>query len=198
MEPRKKKFLIGLIILVVLLVGFLLLYAAFRKKKFQPVGPVPKPEPDQPTDENEQNNDIEPNDLDNSTDSILEVYEIIRDNVPGNETFHKLVLAQAMHETGIFSSTLTKENNNLFGMRNPVIRQTTSQGDLNGYALYNSIADSVRDYALYLKAKEIPTDTDNVELFVKNLKAKAYFEDNYIRYMGAVKKHFNFLKSLIQ
>jgi len=195
MEPQRKKFLTGLILLGVLLLGLLIVYVVFLKKR-KPVEPKPEPKPEN-TDEPE-NIEIETNDLDRSPDSIMKVYDLIREHVPGDETFHKLVLAQSMHETGVFSSTLTKENNNLFGMRNPVIRETLSLGELNGYAFYNNIADSVSDYALYLKAKDIPTDSNTVEIFTKVLKQKAYFEDNYIRYMGAVKKHFNFLKTLIQ
>ena len=57
--------------------------------------------------------------------------ELIRQKVP----HHKIVLAQARHETGNFKSNLCKKNHNLFGIKH------------NGkYAKYKRWQDSVTDY----------------------------------------------------
>lgn len=63
---------------------------------------------------------------------------------------HKdIVYAQAVLETGNFTSTIFQENNNLFGMKEARIRITTNQGTRRGHAYYNSWYDSVLDYAMY-------------------------------------------------
>lgn len=61
----------------------------------------------------------------------------------------EVVFAQAVLETGYFKSKLLRTNNNLFGMRHPKVRPTTSIGAQSGHAKYNSWQDSVEDYALW-------------------------------------------------
>jgi len=61
----------------------------------------------------------------------------------------EIVLAQAKIETGFFKSNILKETNNLFGMNNPKIRMTTSNGCYKNYATYKNWMFSVIDYALY-------------------------------------------------
>ena len=63
----------------------------------------------------------------------------------------KVVLAQAIIESGHFKSKLFKENNNLFGMRHAKQRHCISKGSKNGYAIYNNWRESVIDYAFYQK-----------------------------------------------
>lgn len=60
-----------------------------------------------------------------------------------------IVYAQAVLETGNFSSQLFKNNNNLFGFKEPKVRNNTSRGSANGYAYYLNWKQSVIDYALY-------------------------------------------------
>ena len=60
-----------------------------------------------------------------------------------------VVFAQAILESGAFSSKVYKNNNNLFGMRVPYKRETLAKGSKYGYALYNYWQESVADYALY-------------------------------------------------
>ena len=63
--------------------------------------------------------------------------------------FKKVVLAQIMLETGNLKSNIYKSNHNLFGMRYPKGRTTTSIGVKNGYADYESIDDCILDYAIW-------------------------------------------------
>lgn len=66
-----------------------------------------------------------------------------------NFKFPHIVLAQAYLETGQFSSTIFKQNNNLFGMKEAKQRSTISIGTRNNHAYYNTWAESVVDYALF-------------------------------------------------
>jgi uncharacterized FlgJ-related protein len=69
-----------------------------------------------------------------------------------------IVFAQAVLESGNFTSKLFKTQNNLFGMKVPHKRQTTAINKI-GYAKYNSIDDSIIDYSYYqqyaMKRKEM-------------------------------------------
>jgi len=59
-----------------------------------------------------------------------------------------IVLAQAILESGTFTSNIFKTKNNLFGMKVPGRRETTAINK-KGYASYSTWLDSVRDYKLY-------------------------------------------------
>ena len=66
-------------------------------------------------------------------------------NVPNRE----IVVAQAILETGGFNSLVFYENNNLFGMKQARIRETTATGSNRGHATYDNWVDSVDDYILW-------------------------------------------------
>lgn len=66
----------------------------------------------------------------------------------GVEHIH-IAYAQMVLESGHFSSKLAQENNNYFGMKEPLARSTVSLGKKNGYASYKNWAWSVFDYALW-------------------------------------------------
>lgn len=63
--------------------------------------------------------------------------------------FPHIVLAQAMHETALYTSPVFKENNNLFGTKYASRRVTLTQQSSNGYAYFNNWQESVYDYAFY-------------------------------------------------
>jgi len=75
----------------------------------------------------------------------------------------EIVYAQALIETGGFTSTIYKQNNNLFGMKyvydcksckivkQAHHRQTTAVGSKYGHAKYNHWTHSVDDYLLWQK-----------------------------------------------
>ena len=63
---------------------------------------------------------------------------------------HKeVVLQQIALETGNLTSDICFENNNLFGMKEPRIRETTAIGTNRGHAMYPTYIDSIKDYFLY-------------------------------------------------
>lgn len=61
------------------------------------------------------------------------------------------IACQSALETDFGSSKICKENCNLFGMKNPVLRLTTSIGENRGHALYTSRFESIADYFLWLQ-----------------------------------------------
>lgn len=61
-----------------------------------------------------------------------------------------IIVCQGRLETGNFKSVLCREYNNLFGMRLAHVRATTALGETeNGYAVYSSWYDCVRDMRLF-------------------------------------------------
>lgn len=82
----------------------------------------------------------------------------------------EIVYAQAVLETGKFSSTIFKENHNLFGMKyvhtcgcrisGSNVRPTTAIGSRYGHARYQHWKKSVDDYLLWQKMfKRTPIET---------------------------------------
>lgn len=64
--------------------------------------------------------------------------------------YPEIVFAQAILESGHFQSRNCKNNNNLFGMMMPNVRETVAIGkNKTGYAIYETWTHSVQDYALY-------------------------------------------------
>lgn len=62
--------------------------------------------------------------------------------------FTDVVLAQALLESGEFTSRIFKRNHNLFGMKKAEYRTTTAIGTRYGHARYECWQCSVQDYAL--------------------------------------------------
>jgi uncharacterized FlgJ-related protein len=60
-----------------------------------------------------------------------------------------IVKAQALVESGHFKAPVFKQNNNMFGMREAMIRITTAKGSNLNHAYYNNWRDCVADRALY-------------------------------------------------
>jgi uncharacterized FlgJ-related protein len=69
-----------------------------------------------------------------------------------NLKFYDIVYAQAIIETGHFTSNIFKNGNNLFGMKVARQRPTTAIGEYKGHAKYESWEESVMDYALFQAA----------------------------------------------
>ena len=61
----------------------------------------------------------------------------------------EVVKQQVMLETGALTSTICHENNNLFGMKEPRIRETTALGTKRGHSYYGTYIDSIKDYKLW-------------------------------------------------
>lgn len=93
-----------------------------------------------------------------------------------------IVLAQMKIESGNYGSSIAKNNNNYFGMRQPSTRITVSLGSRNGYARYRSWAYSILDYALWQRQYAWGLTEDQ---YLAKL-GRAYAEDP--NYVAKVKK----------
>jgi hypothetical protein len=88
-----------------------------------------------------------------------------------------LMLAQAELESGRFTSRLTVEENNAWGMMRPRVRPTTAVGETAlGFAVYNSLSEGARDYLLRQQHFNIP-NTDDPEEYIRATVASRYAED---------------------
>lgn len=103
----------------------------------------------------------------------------------------KYVFCQAAFETGNFSSVIFREQNNLFGMKLARIRPTTATGEQRGHATFKSIADSVKDYAIYYRYVKLPTVFISIPAFTAALKKKSYFEADLTQYTNGVTVYYN-------
>jgi len=61
----------------------------------------------------------------------------------------EIVMQQIMLETGLLESDICRENHNLFGMKEPRVRETTALGTKRGHAYYSNYIDSIKDYKLW-------------------------------------------------
>jgi uncharacterized FlgJ-related protein len=103
-----------------------------------------------------------------------------------NIRFPHIVMAQAVIETGSFTSKMFKAHNNLFGMKCPKSRPTTNVGKGGSYAKFENWKQSVIDYALFQAAymSKIRTEADYFSYISRN-----YAQDS--TYIEKVKKIAN-------
>lgn len=108
-----------------------------------------------------------------------------------NISFPQVVYAQAVQETGYFTSNIFLENNNLFGMKQARVRPTTARGTKRGHAYYTNWQESVVDYAMWqvAYANQFRTEQDYL-MFLDGL----YAEDpNYIYRLETIMNRDNLL-----
>lgn len=117
------------------------------------------------------------------------IYSILR-NKGFSDFMAKVISAQAAFETGNFTSLIWKENNNLFGMKEPQVRDTTATGTNRNHATYNDIEDSLEDFILYYQYFEYPEGFETIEDYVKALKEKGYFEAPFGQYLQGVQYYY--------
>jgi uncharacterized FlgJ-related protein len=87
-----------------------------------------------------------------------------------NVKYYDIVYAQALVETGRFTSNIFRNGNNLFGMKVARQRPTTAIGEYKGHAKYESWEDSVLDYALFQAAytKKCKTREEYLQYLKRN------------------------------
>ena len=91
-------------------------------------------------------------------------------------------------ETAAFTSNLYKTYHNLFGMKNPVKRDTTSIGESpSGFAVYKTPLESVKDLILYMQEWRYPKDFASLEDQLLFMKQKGYYEESFEKYFSLVK-----------
>lgn len=99
----------------------------------------------------------------------------------------EIVFAQAVLETGNFSSRIFRENHNLFGMRLAKKRRTLAIGERYNHAVYNNWMESVDDYLLWQQQfKKTPLE---LEKHYYRLLDRIYAEDpNYVKVVKIVRR----------
>ena len=105
-----------------------------------------------------------------------------------NVKFPHIVYAQAVLETGRFSSKIFRNNNNLFGMKEARQRATTNAGSELGHAVYNSWRESVVDYALFQCAFLTKIRTE--EAYYAYLRENYAEDPNYIKLVQKIASEF--------
>lgn len=106
-----------------------------------------------------------------------------------------IILAQFKHETGGFTSNIFIEGNNMSGMKHPSVRKTLSLGTHRKHAKYASVEDCILDYVYYLEARKLPTHEVSVKKYLKLLKNKGYFEDDFNSYYKGVRNYYKEINS---
>lgn len=90
--------------------------------------------------------------LNNNTEQIdsLSLQDSVKQFIKQMNLNHPdIVYAQAVLESGNFTSNLFINNHNIFGMKEPLVRNTVALGTRNNYAYYKNWQHSIIDYALY-------------------------------------------------
>ena len=85
-----------------------------------------------------------------SSNPFIITYEKLYEQIVKSGIKHPdIVFAQAILESGHFTSSLFERANNLFGMKVPTKRETVAIGSTNGYSKYESWHESIYDYKLW-------------------------------------------------
>ena len=103
------------------------------------------------------------------------------------------LVAQALHESGRFSSDLWKRSFNCFGMRKANVRKQSIKGQTtNLYVTYYNVVQAVYDRYLWDKYNKIlPKENKTIAEYIIRLKSKGYFEASTVAYTAAVIKHLD-------
>jgi len=97
----------------------------------------------------------------------------------------EIVYAQAVLETGNFTSRIFRESHNLFGMKLAKVRPTVATGERYGHATYCHWKDSVDDYLLW---QEMWSNIETEAVYYTLLQ-RVYAEDqNYTRLVKTIRK----------
>ena len=107
--------------------------------------------------------------------------------------FPEVVFAQAVLESGHFTSSLFERANNLFGMKIPTKRETTAIGSTNGYSKYENWHQSIYDYKLwqeFLFSKRGELTKAEYLAYLKKWYAK---DKNYLTKVKNKIKEFSFI-----
>lgn len=120
-----------------------------------------------------------------------------------NDVQAKIIVSQATHESGNFSSNVFKTDNNAFGLKMPSKRPRTyiarasnivmrAEGS-TPYAHYSSlqqcITDLIKGWHVYNKTDWSKLQTP--EQYAAYLKSKSYYGDSQENYTAALKRFFS-------
>lgn len=100
------------------------------------------------------------------------------------------VAAVAALESARGTSRLAREANNLFGMMQPAQRRTLSLGAVDAkegkFASFASWEDSVKDFVLWMNARQMPKQYTDTVAWVSAMKSRGYFGAPYTVYLSAI------------
>lgn len=108
----------------------------------------------------------------------------------------QILLAQAKFESGSFKNTLSKKWNNVYSMLHSR-HDPYSKGNWgfaegrSGYAVYNSLEESVYARLWYSRKWKYPSDVASVDEYVLHIKSKGYFT-------GSTESYISNMRSLIK
>ena len=102
-----------------------------------------------------------------------------------------VVFAQALLESGDFSSKVCKMNNNLFGMKMPETRKTVAHLGFKGYAKYESWKQSIYDYKLYQEHLFRHGELSRTQYMVKLNRIYSEVSDYAVRLKRVIKENKN-------
>ena len=107
-------------------------------------------------------------------------------------------------ETGDFTNGLTKDHNNIFSMKQPRIRNTTSLGETEQeydtgrsrgkFASFSSRESAIDDLVLYMQEFNYPRDFPNLFDHLAFMKSKGYYGVSFDTYLARVR---NFEPSVV-
>lgn len=108
--------------------------------------------------------------------------------------FPEYVFAQALLESGTFTSRVFKMNSNLFGMKVPKKRETVAVNKTSsGYAKYPHWTESVQDYLLF--QNHIMVKYNTKEKYIAYLSTRYAETDDYVsRLHRVMKENKNIIK----
>ena len=112
-----------------------------------------------------------------------------------NDLAAKIIAAQAMFESGNFTSSLFQRSNNAFGMNVPTTRPAPyvlGKDPSSSYAAYASLADSTRDLIDWLNYNNIDYNSEpDPASYVADISSSGYFSAPENEYSTGVTNEFN-------
>lgn len=111
-------------------------------------------------------------------------------------SMQQIMLAQAKYESGNFRNQLSKKWNNVFSMlhskKDPYSKGNWGKAEgRSGYAVYNSVEESVLARLWYSRKWKYPKDNVSVEEYVRHMKSKGYFTGNLLNYINGMNELIN-------
>ncbi len=102
----------------------------------------------------------------------------------------RFIEAQARHESNYYKSDLVARANNLFGMKVPAKRPTTSKPGTasNGYAVFDSWTDSFKDLLLWMDYTGFPNSVNSPEDYANELFKRGFYTDSPVNYAAGIKR----------
>jgi hypothetical protein len=108
----------------------------------------------------------------------------------------QLMLAQALHETGLFTGSPNYKNTDQDFNYAGITAHGGYAPDASGYAVYPNLQSFVLDWLAILNHGAQPIEATSVSDFVTRLKNNGYFTDLWAVYYYGVNKWFNILEGV--